>query len=370
MSALQIQHQDLGQGQQLAVLSLNSPKTLNALSLDLVDALQQALDRSAEDPAVVAVWLDATSEKAFCAGGDLQQLYASMQEYGDQPNPYAQQFFGREYRLDYTVHTYPKPLVVWMHGIVMGGGIGLACGGAHRIVTQESMLAMPEIGIGLFPDVGGSWFLGRMPGGIGRYLALTGARMNAADAIFAGLADLHIPQAQKETVMRGLAGVEWTADAQLNQVLLRRYLHTQSADPGASALTEHFAPLARIASLPTPQEAMSAILSWAEMESWAAPHAKALQRGAPSSAALGWYLQQRTQRADLATVLRTEFAAALGCCALGDFAEGIRALIIDKDKNPTWAAATWEQVGPELIERWLQPRWEGAHPLADLGRPH
>lgn len=370
MSILQVQHQDLGQGHQLAILSLNNPKTLNALSLDMVEELQQALDRSAADPAVVAVWLDATSDKAFCAGGDLQQLYASMQEYGEKPNPYAQQFFGQEYRLDYTVHTFPKPLVVWMHGIVMGGGIGLACGGANRIVTAESMLAMPEIGIGLFPDVGGSWFLGKMPGGIGRYLALTGARLNAGDAIFAGLADLHIPHEQKDTVMRGLAGVEWTADTQQDQILLRRYLHAQSVLAPASSLAAHFPALANIASLPTPQEAKAALEDWADSEPWAAPHAKALSRGAPSSAALGWYLQQRTQRADLATVLRTEFAAALGCCALGDFAEGIRALIIDKDKNPRWQAAGWDQVGQELIERWLEPRWEGPHPLADLGRPH
>lgn len=359
---------DAGGGRAIGIATLNSPATLNALSLDIVQRLDAQLAAWAGDERIVAVWLDAAGDKAFCAGGDLQRLHASMREAGDGENAYAAEFFAGEYRLDYRVHRYPKPVIAWMHGIVMGGGIGLACGAAHRVVTERSMLAMPEIGIGLFPDVGGSWFLGRMPGGIGRYLALTGARLNAADALFANMADLPLPQNTKDAVRDGLRALPWRGEAEHDHALVRDHLQA-AADwslAGNSALAQRFSDLARIGASASMQAAAAAIQDYAARDEWAQPHARTLAAGAPSSAALGWALQQRLAGASLAEVLRTEYAAALGCCAHGDFVEGIRALLIDKDKSPRWNPATLEAADAALVDALLQPRWQGEHPLADL----
>ena len=175
----------------IGIATLNAPGTLNGLSLAMVDALAAKLDAWAGDSGLVLVVLRGAGDKAFCAGGDLHALYAGMREAGVGGRaavdplsiPYAREFFAREYRLDYQIHAYPKPILCWGQGIVMGGGIGLMAGASHRVVTETSRLAMPEIGIGLFPDVGGSWMLARAPGASGRFLALTGASINAADAI-------------------------------------------------------------------------------------------------------------------------------------------------------------------------------------------
>ena len=182
-------------GCQIGVITLNAEKTLNALSLDMIDLMAEQLALWSTDDNIALVLMQAAGEKAFCAGGDLQNLYQSMLTHHAsvdkddvRANQYACDFFNREYRLDYLIHTYPKPILCWGHGIVMGGGIGLMAGASHRVVTEKSRLAMPEIGIGLFPDVGGSYFLNRMPGKLGLFLALTGAMVNAADAKFTKLA--------------------------------------------------------------------------------------------------------------------------------------------------------------------------------------
>ncbi len=352
----------------IGVATLDSPSSLNALSLEMIDALDAQLIAWRNDTAVAAVWLDASSDKAFCAGGDLQVLYTAMREAGNGRNAFAEKFFSHEYRLNHRIFNYPKPFVSWMHGIVMGGGVGVGCAARHRVVTERSMMAMPEITIGLFPDVGGTWYLGRMPGGIGRYLGLTGARMNAADAIFAGMADLPIQQDARDDVFAGLAGLDWQGEAAGDNTLLRRHLNAAADWPlvGSSALAPRFADLTRIAGSATPSEAADAIAAYAETDEWAAPHAAALASGAPSSVLMTWALQERLVGASFAEVLRTEYAAALGCSAHGDFMEGIRALIIEKDRKPRWEPASLADAGADLIDELLRPRWPGEHPLADL----
>ncbi|MDB5895599.1 MAG: enoyl-CoA hydratase, partial [Rhodoferax sp.] len=151
-------------GQLFGVATLNAPAALNALSAGMVRLLKPRLQAWAADDGIVGVLLQAAGEKAFCAGGDLRQLHQTLRDCGDGRNPDAEQFFGEEYVLDHLIHTFPKPVLCWGHGIVMGGGIGLMAGASHRVVTLQSRLAMPEINIGLYPDVGGSWFLRRMPG--------------------------------------------------------------------------------------------------------------------------------------------------------------------------------------------------------------
>jgi enoyl-CoA hydratase/carnithine racemase len=191
---------------QVGRATLNVEATLNSLTLDMVDLLQAQLDNWAQDDSIAAVFVDAAGEKAFCAGGDVQALHASAVATPGGPCEYAEDFFTREYRMNYSLHTYPKPLICWGHGIVMGGGLGVMAGCSHRIVTERTRIAMPEVTIALFPDVGGSWFLNHAPGSSGEFLALTGASINAADAIYIGLADRFIASEHKDAVLKQRTG--------------------------------------------------------------------------------------------------------------------------------------------------------------------
>jgi enoyl-CoA hydratase/carnithine racemase len=358
---------DTQDGHGIGRISLDQPKSLNALTLSMVRQIDEQLRAWRGDERICAVWMDSTSDKAFCAGADLRTLYHEIRAAGDGDSQYVADFFASEYRLDYLVHRYGKPVIAWLHGITMGGGIGLGCGASNRIVTETSQFAMPEISIGLFPDVGGSWFLSRIPGRIGRYLGLTGARLAPADTLCAGLADLPIRHERKQEVIEALLSMSWADSASVNDERVRRVLLGLCDWTLAehSMLTEHAVELRKICAAPTVNECASAIHEWASVEEWAQPHARMLQEGSPISAVLAWELQRRLRLSSLADVLRVEYAAAIGC-ARADFPEGIRALIIDKDRKPRWRASTLDEVTTELIDAVLAPRWPGAHPLADL----
>ncbi|MES2745310.1 MAG: enoyl-CoA hydratase/isomerase family protein, partial [Bdellovibrionota bacterium] len=188
-------------------ITLNSPKTLNALNLEIILLVQEILHRFERDPRIAAVFIDGSGDKAFCAGGDvksIRQRILDMRERGQSPVPLARVFFENEYKMDYAIHRYPKPVIVWGDGIIMGGGIGIAAGASHRIVTETTTLAMPEITIGLYPDVGASYFLPRMPGRVGLFLGMTAGRMKAADALYVNLADHFVPRANKQKLLQSL----------------------------------------------------------------------------------------------------------------------------------------------------------------------
>ena len=206
----------VGNNQLLAIATLNEEKTLNSLSLEMVELLYTQLQRWESDERVVAVFLQSAGEKAFCAGGDVQKLRQSSLDAPGGPCEYAESFFAKEYRLDYYLHEYGKPTICWGHGIVMGGGLGLLAGCKHRVVTEKTRMGMPEITIALFPDVGGSWFLNRAPGRTGLYVALTAASMNACDCLFVDYADHFITNETKETVLEQLAALDWSSDNTVN----------------------------------------------------------------------------------------------------------------------------------------------------------
>jgi enoyl-CoA hydratase/carnithine racemase len=355
-------------GRGIGRVSLDQPKSLNALSLLMVRQVYEKLRQWRKDDRICAVWMDSTSEKAFCAGGDLRTIYSEIRNAGGSA-PYVRDFFEAEYRLDYLVHRYGKPVIAWLHGITMGGGIGLGCGASHRVVTETSQFAMPEISIGLFPDVGASWFLARIPGQIGRYLGLTGARLTPADTLFAGLADLPIRHERKQDIIDALTAMPWSDSWQRNNESVRRLL-LGACDwtlAQGSGLQQRSLELRRICNAATLTECVAAIHAWAGRHEWAQPHARMLSEGSPLSAALAWELQVRLRHASLADALRLEYAAALGC-ASADFPEGIRALIVDKDKAPRWNPSSLGGVTPQIIDDLLRPRWQGAHPLVDLGQ--
>ncbi|WP_256591415.1 enoyl-CoA hydratase/isomerase family protein, partial [Pseudomonas sp. HMWF006] len=188
----------------LGIASLDAEKSLNALSLPMINALSDKLNAWAKDPQIVCVLLRGNGAKAFCAGGEVRSLVEACCAHPGEVPPLAAQFFAAEYRLDYSLHTYPKPLIGWGHGYVLGGGMGLLQGASTRIVTPSSRLAMPEITIGLYPDVGASWFLARLPGKLGLFLGLTGAHMNGRDAIDLDLADRFLLDEQQPELIEGL----------------------------------------------------------------------------------------------------------------------------------------------------------------------
>ena len=363
-------------GARIGVARLNAEKTLNALTLEMIDLLAGRLSAWAVDPNVAMVVLEGSGEKAFSAGADLHKVHeamlahhASAQRDDIRGNAYAAGFFGREYRLDYAIHTFPKPVLCWGQGIVMGGGVGLMSGASHRVVTNESRVAMPEITIGLYADVGGSWLLGRMPGATGLFLALTGARLQASDALFVKLADYTIDHARKPAVFEALMAQKWTNSQSDNNRLLSEVLYGfAAADLPHGPLRRHFDMINRLCGHGELQDIVSAITGLNTEDAWLAKAGATLAAGSPSTAALSYELQRRAKYLSLADVFRMEFVASLHCARRPDFAEGIRALLIDKDQRPRWQPSTLAQITPEWTEGFFVSPWKASeHPLADLG---
>lgn len=369
IDTVKIEERDCPGGMKLGVITLDAPKSLHALNLDMIRAIDGALLRWMDDASIACVVLQSSTDKAFCAGGDVRSLRTAVAEQpGVVPNPQALAFFAEEYRLDHRIHTYAKPLLVWGGGIVMGGGLGLMAGASHRVVTETTRIAMPEITIGLFPDVGGSWFLGRMPGRSGLFLGLTGAPMNAADALFAGLGDYFLQQDAREPVLDALAQASWRADPQANRQQLDRLLRSFAAPASLLPVSEvraNFDAIASLTQAPTLQEVVAAIAAYAGDSAWLQKAAHSLAKGAPSSAALVWAMRERTRHLSLAQVFQLELIVAVQCCAHPDFAEGVRALLIDKDGAPQWQPASVGELGERYLNEYFQAPWT-THPLADL----
>lgn len=337
----------------LGRLRLNRPKALNALNHTMVGLIGEALDRFAADPAVAALLLTGEGERGLCAGGDLRSLY-------EQGAAVADGFWRDEYRLDSRISRYEKPFVAVMDGITMGGGVGLSGHAAHRVVTERSRIAMPETGIGYLPDVGGTWLLPRAPGELGTYLGLTGAEVGAADAILCGLADVFVPSASLPDLVAALS--ELAPDAGDDGV--RTALGKVSRDPGPAPLSAHRAVIDRCFAFDMVDEILTALD--ADGSDFAAETSKTLLAKAPSSLVLTLCLLRLGRAApSLETCLEREFHASLALLTEGDFREGIRAAVIDKDKNPRWNPPRLDQVDPARIARWLEPR---AEPIFAKGR--
>jgi len=360
-------------GTRIGIATLNAPRTLNGLSLEMTRLLDARLIAWADDATIACVVLRGAGEKAFCAGGDLHGLYRSMVDYRDSgsdditTNTYAAAFFEEEYRLDYRIHTYPKPLLCWGHGIVMGGGIGLMSGASHRVVTERSKLAMPEISIGLFPDVGGSWLLSRVPRGAGLFLALTGAPLNAGDAIYAGLADVGIDSTRQDEVLAAMASQAWAGEGAADRDALTALLQRFAQTPPAGPLQAHADTIAELVGKGSLEQVVGAIAALDAEDPWLQTAKATLAAGAPGSARLSWELQHRAAGLSLAETFRLECIAALHVAAHGDFAEGIRALLVDKDRTPHWSPSTLAQADAHWAEAFFISPWpDSAHPLSDL----
>ncbi|WP_439105669.1 enoyl-CoA hydratase/isomerase family protein [Congregibacter sp.] len=354
----------------LGRLTLNSPETLNSLTLEMVDLIQGALDEWRDDPAIAAIVIDGSGEKAFCAGGDVHALHASSSATPGGPCEYAETFFAREYRMNYNLHTYPKPILCWGHGIVMGGGLGVMAGCSHRVVTEATRIAMPEVNIALFPDVGGSWFLNHMPGASGRFLALTAASVNAADALFCGLADRFIAAEQKDAVLAALLAVNWGRDSAANHSLMRHALRTFSEAEGAAELPKaqvepHLESINALCDGDDIHDVIDRITGIETEDRWLTKARDGLVYG--SKLAAQWIDRQlfETRHSSLREVFQQELQLGTNIMRHPEFAEGVRALLIDKDRKPDWSYAESRAVPAELVDQFFTAPWP-ENPLVDL----
>jgi enoyl-CoA hydratase/carnithine racemase len=341
----------------LARIHLNSPKSFNSLSLDMVNLIQAQLNKWREDDSICAIFLDGSGEKAFCAGGDVKGLYyGRVDSEAGIDNPTAIDFFDQEYTLDYDLHTFPKPIICWGNGVVMGGGLGLMVGCTHRIVTETSRSAMPEITIGLFPDVGGSWFLNRSPGKTGLFLGLTGCNINAHDAIYTGLANRFIANEYKETVLTELVKLssQDIVDGKLTQ-LLKSFEEKSSALLPQSELKTHASLIDQLCDFENITDIANAIVNSCKNNDnrWLSAAADTLSKGCPITAHLVFEQLTRAKHLSLAQVFIMERNISAQCMKQADFYEGVRALLIDKDKSPRWTHESIAQVDKEFIESYF-----------------
>lgn len=310
-------------------ITLNRPKALNALTWDMCLAIEDALGNWRDDPDVALIIIDGAGERAFCSGGDIAEMFAAGQR-GDLD--YGRRFWRDEYRLNAKIFNFTKPIVTFLHGFTMGGGVGVGCHARHRIVCENSQIAMPECSIGLVPDVGGSLILANAPGHCGEFLGLSGDRMDASDAIYAGFADHFVPQEAWEDLKKTLI---------------------TTGDAKAIENARQTGPAARLATWQDEIDRCFAGLSLADIYRTmpAAPgpaiaHArKLMDRNAPLGMAVATKIIQ-ANRADpgIEKALDREFRYTYRCVAQGDFIEGIRAAIIDRDRAPKWQHPNWQAV--------------------------
>lgn len=357
---------------QVGVATLNQPRALNALSLDMINLLTPTLLEWQNDPSIAMVILEGEGDRAFCAGGDVVAMYRAMQASPNSVPDSLQYFFTREYQLDYLIHNFKKPFLVWGNGIVMGGGLGLMSGASHRIVTESARIAMPEITIGLYPDVGGSWFLNKMPEGCGEFLGLTGASINASDALYIRLADHFVAAQQKSALIAAILQHSWQSDENVNHRSLTQ-LCEQAAMASIDLLPEgnvekHQALLSPLANCSSATETVESILSFdSEQDKWLSKAQRSLSVGSPITMHLVFEQLRRAKQKNLAECFQMELIMSCRCGEFGEFSEGVRALLVDKDNNPKWRYPSVQEVPFEVVKSFFESPWaEQQHPLRDL----
>lgn len=358
-----IEEVEAAQGK-LGILQLNAPKKLNSLNLDMIRTLARQLNDWKDQQDIAAVVLKSTRERAFCAGADIQALYKSATETPGGPCEYGETFFLEEYALDYLIHHYPKPIVCIGQGIVMGGGLGLMAGASHRIVTEQSKVAMPEITIGLFPDVGGSYFLNRIHYNIGFFLGLTGIPINATDAMFCELADICIESTRLDSFEEQLRSSSWSDDSTENYQILDELCNTFATDTKEldkrlpSKIKRHLTTLESICEAHSLSELNKAIAELDTDDEWLMKAKETLAAGSPLSSVLIYEQLKRHKSSDLREVFLSEYQLATNIIRYPEFAEGVRALLIDKDKAPVWQFAHFSDVPSSLINRMFDRPWD------------
>lgn len=354
-------------GRLIGHIKLNCEAALNALNVDMASAMLVQLTRWKTDPMIVCVVLEGAGEKAFCAGGDVRAIYHAGVKTPEEITQEALAFFEQEYRLDYLLHTFEKPVVVWGNGIVMGGGLGLMIGASHRIVTERSRIAMPEVTIGLYPDVGGSYFFNRMPGKVGLFLGLTAYQMNTADALYVGIGSHCLRSQDKTMMLDALQALPWMRSASEHHQMLDNLLdELSSTDVEPSRLKQQRQTIDALMA-----GELTEIVNRAEKtqtdDVWLQKAMHVFLKGSPLSWSLIYAQSQLSTALSLADVFQFELGLSVNCSAFGDFKEGVRALLIDKDRQPRWQFTQLDEHCEAAVSRLLTSPWVNqVHPLGDL----
>lgn len=350
----------------IGIATLNAPASLNSLTLDMINLLGPKLDEWRDNPELVCVVIRGSGDRAFCAGGDIQALQQAINENqaaGDIVNNYPETFFEREYRLDYALHCYPKPVVVLGGGVVMGGGLGLFAGSSIRVVTPKSRIALPEITIGLFPDAGASWLLGQLPSGQAAFLGLTGSHLNGGDALACGLGT-HASTVEALHDLPGvLADVAWSDDVGTHSS--QAAAAVEDASGGVELPESELLRVTKDISLGTGLEPMDALRSQAGNSAWIDKGLATMAAGCPTSLAVVCEQLRRVRSMSLRECFQLEMIIAAQCARHSDFAEGVRALLVDKDNNPQWTYPTLDEVPQAHVDAHFTAPWP-VNPLSDI----
>ncbi|KXO09902.1 3-hydroxyisobutyryl-CoA hydrolase [Moritella sp. JT01] len=359
-------------GHVIGIITLNKARQLHALSADMFPLLRQQLLAWQCDNRVVSVLLTSTGEKAFCAGGDVKSLQQALvvTEGHEAKQQVASQYFMAEYQVDYLLHHFGKPLIVWGDGIIMGGGLGLFMGASHRVVTETARIAMPEITIGLFPDVGATWFLNRLPHpGVGLFLGLTGASINAKDAQYLGLSEYLIPATKYTDVLNALTTLDWQSDTalhhqQVDKLLAQYYV---DADFANCHLVNHQALFTQLSAYTELTDVMACIQAHESGDPWLQTSVNKLLLGSPISAHILYRQVNQYSELSLAACFQLELDLAVNVCLNADLVEGVRALLVDKDNQPNWLFKQIKDVSVDFVDGLFVSPWKiESHPLRTL----
>ncbi len=339
-----------------AILTINRPQALNALTLANYRRMAPALRAWASDPSVHAVVVRGAGERAFCAGGDVRAVYEAGRGISGDPDLPAI-FFREEYELIRCIHRFHKPYIAVIDGITMGGGAGISVNGAYRIATERTLFAMPETAIGLFPDVGATRFLNRCPGYVGRYLGLTGARLGAADALYCGFATHFVPHDRVTELVAALGRAKWEIGKERDRI--DATLNHFAQDPGSASLATLRPAIDRCFAGDSVEKILEALAAEAKAggahADWAAETQAGLLTKSPTS--LKITLRQLVIGRDynLEAALALEYRLTQHVMAAHDFYEGVRAMLIDKDQKPRWQPATLAEVDDGMVEAYFAP---------------
>jgi len=321
----------------LGLITLNRPKALNALTEAMCIAIDAQLVRWRDDDSIKAVLIRGAGERAFCAGGDIRALYTA----GQSGAANITDFYRHEYRMNARIKHFPKPFIALLHGVVMGGGVGVSIHGSHRITAANAVFAMPETGIGLFPDVGGSWFLPRLPGEIGMYLALTGSRLKTPDMLYSGIATHSIPNAHWEMLIDRLAAGDAPEAA----------LAGLTSDGGMSALTEYLEAIDRCFAHGSVEAILAALDE--DESAWGPLAATTIRTKSPTSLKISFRELREGRSLSFDDCLRMEFRMVTRVMGGHDFFEGVRATIIDKDNEAAWRPETLPEVTDSDVDAYF-----------------
>ena len=358
-------------GTKIGQITLNSEETLNSLTLSMVDTIESQLTNWEKESDVAAVMIEGAGDRAFCAGGDIRALYDSMVQNPGGPNPFAEAFFEREYRLDYKIHTYSKPVICWVDGITMGGGVGLMLGCKYRLSNERTRFAMPEIGVGLFPDVGFTHFIDKLPKGVGLYMMLTATQLNAADTQMIGLTNNYISITAKDNFEKEITQLDWSDDLLKNIEILDLFIkHFKEKSLSKKGFPEpqlesRLQLVQALTNENTLEKVTKNILTNSSEDKWFRNGINGLQNGCPTSAYIIWEQSKFEKSTNLKEVFKFELDLAIQVTRHPDFTEGIRAVIIEKDNQPQWRYPEINNLPREWVEEHLAPAWE-KNPLDNL----